>query len=191
MFHELAQEVLEYLGVPHDQPLKTAPELEKDAAKAAAVHEDESEPGDDLTALFADVNELPADDPLRKPPAPAETAAESVDAEAAGAGTPAGTVVAGGAAGPGHGKGKQAAAVEAVAGEPAADEPVVVPAALPGAGTVVVGAGRDVVVPDFAGSTVRAATEKAGAAGLGVQVIGSGLARAQAPAPGVKVSAGT
>src|SRR5277367_1644997 len=64
VFASVAQQVLEYLGVPHDQPLKTKKELQ------AAVRPDELEgtPANeigDLDSLFAEVNNLPAEDPLR------------------------------------------------------------------------------------------------------------------------------
>ncbi len=195
VFQELAQQVLEYLGVPHDQPLKTAAEV----AATQKLAEHEELPGDsgDLNALFGDVNDLPADDPLRKPLAPAEIAgvgAGSADEQAAAAGVPAGTV---GTAGPGLGEGETATRRPAPAGH--ADEgdmrdaaaPLPDPSAAQPGRSVMLAAGRDVTVPDFAGSTVRAATEEAGLVGLGVQVIGSGLARDQAPAPGRRVPAGT
>jgi hypothetical protein len=56
--------------------------------------------------------------------------------------------------------------------------------------SVVVGAGN-IPVPNLVGQTVRAATENAGSLGLGLQVLGSGIARAQSPAPGTRVPAGT
>ncbi len=207
VFQELAQEILEYLGVPHDEPLKTAPELRAEAA-AAKAQEGVSETVGDLNALFADVNELPADDPLRRPaasggeaPVAASGPGGTVEVQAAAAGTPAGSVESGkvpaGAAGA-AGAASGLSAVSAKSAVPADGAAVAepdggVPAAAAGVqnGTVVLASGRDVAVPDFAGATVRAATERAGAAGLSVQVIGSGLARAQAPAPGTRVPAGT
>ena len=184
VFHELAQQILEYLGVPHDQPLKTAQEI---AATQKPV-EREALPTQvgDLNALFGDVNDLPADDPLRRPPAPVESrAAANADAQAAAAGVPAGTLAnnfASGETAPEHRKAAGAEAPPKLS--PEEDAP-------PARGTVVVASDSGVPVPDFAGVTVRAATEKAGAVGLGVQVIGSGLGRAQAPAPGTRVPAGT
>src|SRR5580698_9800949 len=65
VFAEVAQQVLEYLGVPHDQPLKTKKEMM--VAQNEAADEEPSESTADLTAMFDDVNSLPADDPLRKP----------------------------------------------------------------------------------------------------------------------------
>src|ERR1700744_740549 len=66
VFQDLAQQILEYLGVPHDQDLKPQqlqaknqhPEVQDDLP---AGHDE------DLNSLFADVNDLPADDPLRAP----------------------------------------------------------------------------------------------------------------------------
>jgi cell division protein FtsI (penicillin-binding protein 3) len=46
-------------------------------------------------------------------------------------------------------------------------------------------------VPSFGGEGLRAALEQAGAAGLRVQPVGSGLAREQVPTPGTMVPAGT
>jgi cell division protein FtsI (penicillin-binding protein 3) len=47
-----------------------------------------------------------------------------------------------------------------------------------------------VAVPYFVGRTVRQVTEQAAASGFGVQVIGSGIAREQAPAAGTLAPAG-
>ena len=66
VFKEVAQQVLEYLGVPHDQPLKTVkPSDSLEIAARPPVEEDgASEPMGDLNALYAEANSLPADDPL-------------------------------------------------------------------------------------------------------------------------------
>ena len=68
VFAEVAQQVLEYLGVPHDQPLKTKKEIPMLTAKDVA-DDSPSDSTADLTAMFDDANNLPADDPLRKPAA--------------------------------------------------------------------------------------------------------------------------
>ncbi len=65
VFANVAQQVLEYLGVPHDQPLKTKKEML--VAQKEVVDDTSSESMADLNAMFDDVNNLPADDPLRKP----------------------------------------------------------------------------------------------------------------------------
>src|SRR3984957_18597168 len=65
VFASVAQQVLEYLGVPHDQPLKTLKEIQ--IAQKDVVDDAPAESTADLTAMFDDVNSLPADDPLRSP----------------------------------------------------------------------------------------------------------------------------
>ncbi len=66
VFAQVAQEVLEYLGVPHDQPLKTQKEMLAAAAQKDVFESAPEESGADLNAMFADVNSLPANDPLRE-----------------------------------------------------------------------------------------------------------------------------
>ena len=73
VFANVAQQVLEYLGVPHDQPLKTKKEIM--VAQKETADDAPSESAADLTAMFDDVNSLPADDPLRTS---ANSAASSV-----------------------------------------------------------------------------------------------------------------
>jgi len=50
---------------------------------------------------------------------------------------------------------------------------------------------QQVAVPSFAGKSLREVVVQASAAGLGVHVVGSGVARDQAPAAGSMVPAGT
>lgn len=54
-------------------------------------------------------------------------------------------------------------------------------------GTVILDVAGGVVVPDFSGKPLRAALEQAQAAGLELEVTGSGVARAQSPPPGSRV----
>jgi cell division protein FtsI (penicillin-binding protein 3) len=46
-------------------------------------------------------------------------------------------------------------------------------------------------VPSFLGEPLRVAVESAGTAGLALQIVGSGIAREQVPAPGSMVPPGT
>jgi cell division protein FtsI (penicillin-binding protein 3) len=206
VFAEVAQQVLEYLGVPHDQPLQTKKDLLA-SAKKEPVEEAPSDQVADLNALFSEVNNLPADDPLRAP-ANAAAAAASAAAEptaspvvratakapvakgsAGGKGSgvmdllPA-TVVAAFRAG-GSGSDGKAAAVPPrkteTTGSPHMQEH----------GAVMVEASAKVAVPEFSGAALRSVVERAGAAGLRVQPVGSGLAREQVPAAGTMVPAGT
>jgi cell division protein FtsI (penicillin-binding protein 3) len=183
VFREVAQEVLEYLGVPHDTAL-TQP---KDVAKRASEPEVEEAPSDqtgDLNALFAEVNNLPADDPLRgngngQPPIP-EPATEvksgtSMTAEQA---PPALAVAPVRTAEPKTDSGSFATMVAAH------DQP-------PSPHTVVVQAGNRIGVPSFLGEPLRVAVESAGTVGLALQIVGTGIAREQVPAPGSMVPPGT
>ncbi len=76
VFQDLAQQILEYLGVAHDQDLKPVKELAKN--RKPVKEADPEEHAEDLQSLFAEVNNLPADDPLRNPvtqgPAPVDAA---------------------------------------------------------------------------------------------------------------------
>jgi cell division protein FtsI (penicillin-binding protein 3) len=196
VFAEVAQEVLEYLGVPHDQPLKAKKEMLAEAEK----NEFDDAPAEstaDLTAMFDDVNSLPVDDPLRASAnvAAAETAADvppvavapKTAQKASGILDRLPTKVlaafhASGGMSSGMPDGGDATARMTM--------PKVVPVAQ-GKGSVVVDAGLRVPVPSFEGSGLRTVVERADAAGLRVQLVGSGLAREQVPVAGTMVPAGT
>jgi cell division protein FtsI (penicillin-binding protein 3) len=63
---------------------------------------------------------------------------------------------------------------------------------VPSSGTVVLDVEQGgIVVPSFAGKTVRAAIELAQDSGLDLDAVGSGLARIQMPAPGTHVASGS
>ena len=196
VFSELAQEVLEYLGVPHDQPLKTGKQML--AVKQSDIDEDApSEDPGDLTAMFDQINNLPADDPLRQTATathPAALSGKSIDA--------AGSSEAGSSSGvKGLVPNKLLAAFHPNSGalsetSPGASVPLPKPEVAPvlqqrANGSVVVDAARRVVVPSFTGSDLRKVVETASSMGLRVQPLGSGTAREQVPAAGTKVPLGT
>ena len=215
VFHDLAQQILEYLGVPHDQPLKS-PEL---LAKAEApLPGDSAEPQphlDDLDSLFAEVNNLPADDPLRNAaPAQARVPVTKTDlslragnAMSSQSGDLASVGARAGGGTPDKLSQAQADArllaakheqdIAETAKDGGASAPLLTPVmqAPPGVdvshGAVVQAAGRRIAVPSFMGEPVRRVIEQAGGMGLGVQVLGSGIARDQAPAAGTMVPEGT
>jgi cell division protein FtsI (penicillin-binding protein 3) len=178
VFHDLAQQILEYLGVPHDQPLKTTQQM----AAIENAHVEDDEPAQstaDLESLFDAVNDLPADDPLRAqvdsaaqlPDSKAQEEAGPIpvaDSESAKPATPSVASTA---------KPDQSAAPPVVPIKPKQD--------------VVVAPGKRVAVPSLIGQPVRSVIERAGGVGLGVQVIGSGIARQQVPAAGTMVPPGT
>ena len=196
VFAEVAQQVLEYLGVPHDQPLKAKKDLVA-SAKSEELEGPPEENGADLNAMFADVNNLPADDPLRTPAnaAAAEAAAEEkavatkVPAKAPGILNllPAKVLSAFQANG-----GTSSTMPDAGGASAQLPAPKIVPAVqAKDKGSVVVDAGLRVAVPSFEGMGLRSAVEKADAVGLRLQPVGSGLAREQVPAAGTMVPAGT
>lgn len=193
VFHELAQEILEYLGVPHDEPLKTTQEMA--AIENHPVEGDEPEQHlDDLSSLFDEVNHLPPDDPLRQKVdsaglLPVSEAAEK--AEENGTEAAVGTSI---HAQPLRDSGSGPLAKRGTAkstpsnAHPAAAMPQMKSA--PGGGVVLSSAKR-VAVPSFLGETMRTVIEKAGAKGLAVQLVGSGIARQQVPAAGTMVPEAT
>ncbi len=175
VFRDVAQQVLEYLGVPHDTEVKQGAVV----ATGKDLDEAPSEHTGDLTEYFADVNDLPADDPLRTPPAPKQQDLAGTSQGSATTAQPEKLMV---------------AAKELPAADKTPSAPLVAPAtpAPAGAkGSVVVASGQQVAVPSFVGLAMRKVVEQAGQLGLGVQVIGNGIAREQAPAAGSMVPVGT
>jgi cell division protein FtsI (penicillin-binding protein 3) len=171
VFAEVAQQVLEYLGVPHDVEVQQTRAPAKKDQKVELAEDDSSAAQDNVNALFAAVNDLPADDPLRAPPTPATTQ-PSAPNPAAGA------------------KQESTAVHDAASSAPSTPATSLVQkAAAPQVLTI--NDGKRLAVPTLIGLPVRKVIETASAAGLDVQIIGSGTAREQAPAPGTQVPIGT
>ncbi len=194
VFAQVAQQVLEYLGVPHDRPL-TPQKGAKVANEQEVADDSPNENTGDLEAMFADVNNLPADDPLRAAaaqdatqspaPAAANVAANSSVKSSVMQLLPKKVADAFRANG-----GSDAPPPDAV--NAALIAPKVMPEALArGNGSVVVDSVKRVAVPSFEGAALRTVVEEAGRAGLRVQPLGSGLARQQVPAAGTMVPEGT
>lgn len=197
VFSTLAQQVLEYLGVPHDQPLKTKQQM-TELAKSVTPEDMSDQDTGDLNAMFAEINSLPADDPLRQP---AAAAAMAVNREAderqaqqswkqeqarSRMSLPAKVMATF------HRNGNTTSVIANV--DPNA--PLVAPHIQPavqtrGNGAVLIDAGKRVAVPDFQGSALRGVVESAGHLGLRVQPVGSGLAKEQVPVAGTLVPLGT
>jgi cell division protein FtsI (penicillin-binding protein 3) len=192
VFAQVAQEVLEYLGVPHDQPLKTKKEMLEAAATVKDVFDSSPEQnGADLNAMFEDINNLPANDPLRNQVAATPATAQAVATTAAPA-----------PAAPETLSEKVMAKFRAQGGNstmPGADDspvaltaPHITPVVQQRpAGGLVVDTGPRVEVPSFEGAALRSVVERAGSLGLRVQPVGSGLAHRQVPAAGTMVPTGT
>jgi cell division protein FtsI (penicillin-binding protein 3) len=174
VFAEVAQQVLEYLAVPHDIDVRAV----KPPSKAdKPVREDDAAASTgDINALYAAANDLPTDDPLREG---ASQAAQPVQ--------PAGPVA--------QDKGKSGSAQGASGSSPpvtsqASKQEQKSNAPQPAA-TVIVDESKKLRVPSLIGLPVRKVIELASSAGLEVQVSGSGTVREQAPAAGTMVAPGT
>ena len=162
VFAEVAQQVLEYLGVQHDIELRPAAAQKK----TAPIKEDDNpQTDDDIKALYDAANDLPSDDPLSATQAAAAAAKPENQAAGNGAnGAPAG-----------------ATQTQATTQAPAAPQTKAV--TVPGANLI--------RVPSLLGLPVRKVIEGAAAAGLQVQIVGNGTSRLQAPDPGTMVPPGT
>jgi cell division protein FtsI (penicillin-binding protein 3) len=177
VFAEVAQQVLEYLGVTHDIDVLPPKVV---AAKRVPVTEDDAErPAADIEALYAAANDLPNDDPMRARIAqagkPVQTAAQPMKS----------------APDPKTKKGGlQVAAVPQPAPSSPANRPQK-PTGQPSPSAVVVSDSGKLQVPSLIGLPVRRVIELAAEAGLEVQVTGNGMAREQAPIPGTMVARGT
>jgi cell division protein FtsI (penicillin-binding protein 3) len=204
VFRDVAQEVLEYLGVPHDQPLKTTKEML--AAAKPVVEDGPSQNAQDLNALFDEVNNLPADDPLRQSQSTADTnivspVPENQVSSSGIANTkvpnPAGShildllprkVL---AAFRENGDTESAMPGEIGAAGAPVHGPAVAPQVQQAGRGVVVDPRQRVAVPSFSGEALRNVVETAASLGLRVETVGSGTALDQAPAAGTMVPLGT
>ena len=175
VFAEVAQQVLEYLGVPHD--IDVQPPHAPSKTHETTSEDDAGVDQEDINALYSAVNDLPADDPLRTAPAQSFTTDQSSPVSAESVAKP--------------GK-KPGAAREAALANPA---PAVAmqgqTPAQKAVTQVTIGDGKRLTVPSLVGLSVRKVIEAAAAAGLDVEVSGDGTAREQAPAPGTQVATGT
>ena len=181
VFAEVAQEVLEYLNVPHDIDVKQPKTPLKEAKLEKPVQEDDGGADQaEVNELFAAVNDLPADDPLRQPQQ-ASTPPAQMNAQAGD--TPAGNLKP--QPGPGFVKDQSASNGASAGGSES-------PAATPTKQNyVTVSDGKKLSVPSLVGLPIRTVIQMTAAEGLQVQITGSGSVREQAPAPGTQVPSGT
>jgi len=170
VFAEVAQQVLEYLNVPHDIDVHPP----KSAKPEKPVREDDSSSeGDDINELFAAANDLPADDPLRQPVTATQTAFQ---ADADSNAPPAKPSIADGSPAP---------------ESPQTELATATPPPQPAARRVTISDGKKISVPSLVGLPVRKVIEITAVQGLQVQIDGNGTVREQAPAPGTQVPNGT
>jgi cell division protein FtsI/penicillin-binding protein 2 len=206
VFREIAQEVLEYLGVPHDTNLTAPADLAKGKTEPPVEEAAPSSEPEDLEKLFAEVNNLPADDPLRGTASGQQalpSSASEISAEQAlrTAVAPAVAVLPPSPK-PVHTsepalEARLDAKPEAKTDGPSPD-PMAAMAAMvtshephPSGHGVVVDASNRIGVPSFVGQPLRVAVESAATVGLALQIVGSGIAREQVPAPGSLVPRGS
>ncbi len=169
VFTQVAQQTLEYLGIPHDVDLHAIRPASK--TLSAKDEEPQQEETGDANELIAALNDLPADDPLRESINNARTAA----------------------AGPSSVKtaiNKQAEKADKPAPKVAPEAPKTDATPAPQLVSVALPA-NTVKVPSLIGLPVRQVVEQAALAGLNLQVTGRGLVRSQEPAAGSAVQPGT
>jgi cell division protein FtsI (penicillin-binding protein 3) len=188
VFHRVAQQVLEYLHVPHDLPLSPKHQLllaqsklkDNDLEEGTPDH-----PGEPLETADAGDSLAPKPSTAASPLLTNADAARAVLPANADRGT---NVV---QAGMRETLPSTASSIVPNRARAADLPPSIFPAQLPSSGTVVLDVEQGgIEVPSFAGKTVRKALEAAQDAGLELEVVGSGVARQQTPAAGTHVPNG-
>jgi cell division protein FtsI (penicillin-binding protein 3) len=170
VFTEVAQQVLEYLGVPHDVEVR-APSTK--VKPQPVIAEDEAHDQGDINTMFAAINDLPLDDPLRTAPAQLGTTSPVIAQPSERAeDRPAGQ------AWDADGKTLATPSEKLVASSQTTKE-------------VTLSESKKLQVPSLVGLEMRQVIVQAAAAGLEVQFNGSGKVREQAPAAGTMVASGT
>ncbi|MGP8270003.1 MAG: penicillin-binding protein [Terracidiphilus sp.] len=179
VFSEVAQQVLEYLGAPHDIDVRTPRATQKSGAPV--VEDAAGENTGDIEALYAAANELPSDDPLRNGaqnqssvPGPTKIASQTTappNQSANSKSNPGGM--------------KTVSTMPQTPPSPATQGKTQLTTA------VMILDTKSLQVPSLIGLPVRKVIEQAAAAGLEVHISGSGSVREQAPAPGTMVAPGT
>src|ERR1700730_16382604 len=194
VFRRVAQQVLEYLHVPHDLPLAPQHKLLLASAKAGDKDLEEGtpdHPGEPLETAEvngdssepASVRPGVAQAPLRQAQKTLSAANAAADGHLVQAAMRDGEL--------GHGfpvgsKGQTLQPTDPSAMDAAAQTK------LPVSGTVVLDVEKGgIEVPSFVGKTVRAAVESAEDSGLQLEAVGSGVGRQQSPPAGTHVAAGS
>jgi cell division protein FtsI (penicillin-binding protein 3) len=167
VFKRIAEQVLEYMHVPHDADVK------RQTMVASAKDEDASDESSDRLGAGLQMDDAgPASNGKPQPSAPT-TVAEASKSDASASSVPSAQSPAG------------AEAAQATTPQPTPAEQ-----AAAGKGTVIVDVDSGVVVPSFLGKPLRTAVETAQQSGLEINAIGSGVAREQWPAPGSHLPSG-
>jgi len=191
VFRRIAQQVLEYLHVPHDLPL--APKHQLLLAQAKTKDKDLEEGTPDHPGELLETAEVTGNssDAGKQSVARALPSTSSGQALPANAGAINGPVVQAAMREP-VANGPQPASSSPVTGEKSSGSPAPAQEKLPLTGTVVLDVEQGgIEVPSFVGKTVRSAVEAAQDAGLELEAVGSGVARQQSPSAGTHVPTGS
>jgi cell division protein FtsI (penicillin-binding protein 3) len=185
VFSRIAQQVLEYLHTPHDLEipanrqvlLARAKSDDKDLEEGSPDH-----PGEEIDVADASVPSEVV--PSEHSSIGGSSTASSINKQGSS------TVIQAGAIVPAS---MRAPEPRSQASSPSAPASVLQPAADPPAnGTVVLDVEQGgIVVPSFAGKSVRSAIELAETSGLDLEVVGNGLGQTQLPPAGSHVATGT
>ena len=172
VWRRIAQQVLEYMHVPHD--LEVKPDPRRRALMASARQADIDESSDHLgtpLVMSDDANGATVDakNTAPAPPANETKTAKVVDTSA---------------------HDSEAATTQNPPDTLSVDPALLTPQPATGSGTVIVDVSSGPVVPSFVGKTMRGAVETAQQTGLEISVVGTGIARQQSPPPGSHVPAG-
>jgi cell division protein FtsI (penicillin-binding protein 3) len=179
VFHRVAQEVLEYLHVPHDVQLP--PNRQVLLARRDVPESSLEEISPDHLGANLDMAEI-SETPVVPVPAKPNMIAAQVVPAAQVARVPGPHPESAGASGAAA---KSAGPSATQSGSPTAPK-------LPSSGTVVLDVEEGgIEVPSFLGKNLRVAIEAAQDVGLDLDVVGSGVAREQSPLPGARVAAGS
>jgi len=170
VFKRIAEQVLEYMHVPHDADVKNPQRLtlQASAEKEDANDESSDRLGSPMQTADADAPTSAKPQPNSPPVAPGSSRPDTSGISAPPAQSPAGSELA----------------------QAAVPQPPTQAEQAAGKGTVVLDVESGVVVPSFLGKPLRSAVESAQQSGLEINAIGSGVAREQWPAPGSHLPSG-
>jgi cell division protein FtsI (penicillin-binding protein 3) len=178
VFHRVAQQVLEYLHIPHDLPL--APQHQLLLAQARTKDRDLEEGTPDHPGEPLETAQVSGDSEIVRAPAPSNSPSEAQPVVQAALRENVVTTT-----------GSAEAKVEQKQVVTSGSEPSIPQAKSLTAGTVVLDISQGgIEVPSFVGKTVRGSVETAQEAGLELEAVGSGVARQQSPLAGTHVAAG-
>jgi cell division protein FtsI (penicillin-binding protein 3) len=161
----IAQQVLEYLDVPHDVEVRSPQRMLLRASKdpGESMEGSPDHIGEEVAENDTDVSDTPAPMPQRRAPQKGIVAASLKV--------------------PPSPQSTDSSKETAVA-------PQETPSTPPKSGTVVLDVDATSTVPSFLGKPVRTVIEESERAGLEVDVFGSGVAKQQNPPPGARIPAG-